>query len=75
MARDPYYNPEGDVDAAIGVSAYEIKSSVDEFRKSVEKIGESSDRLSKRLLVLNFVLAAATLIGAFATVAIFLKSK
>lgn len=59
--------------ADIGTSADEIKQSVDQFRASVEKIGDSSDRLSRRLYWLNLILTFATVVGAIATVALIFK--
>ncbi len=53
--------------ADIQSAASEIRESVDQFRAVAENIGESSDRLSKKLLWLNIVLMCATVIGAVAT--------
>ena len=52
---------------------WKISLSLDEFRKSMVTIGESSDQLSTKVFWLNVVLAVATLIGTVATVTQFLN--
>ncbi len=59
--------------ADIQSSTQEIKQSIDRFKKVAEDIGESSDRLSKKLFWLNVVLAAGTIVGAVATAIIAFK--
>lgn len=53
--------------AIIVKSAADIEAAVENFKVAVEKIGESSDTLSKKLLWLNIVLTVATAVGAVAT--------
>ncbi|HZX11018.1 MAG TPA: hypothetical protein VFG01_08750 [Acidobacteriota bacterium] len=48
------------------LQVYLIKS-IDNLRESTEKSSEKAKDLSKKIFWLNVVLAAATLIGAFAT--------
>ena len=57
----------------ISNSADGITNSVNEFKKSVELIGKSSENLSRKLFWLNVFLAIATLIGAIATACLFFK--
>ena len=59
--------------ADIGTSADKIKKSLDEFRGSVEKVGESSDRLSRRVYWLNIVLTIFTVVSAIAGVVLIFK--
>lgn len=61
--------------ADIQLSTNEIRQSVDNFRKSAENIGKSSDQLSRKLLWLNIILTAATVVGAVATAVVVFKNK
>jgi len=59
--------------ADIESAAKEVKDSIEQFEDTVRGIGESSDRLSGKLLWLNVVLTIATIIGAIATAMIAFK--
>src|SRR3989344_4735126 len=48
-------------------SSQKIEGSVDSLGNIVEKMGKSSDKLSSKLLWLNVVLTAATIVGSIAT--------
>lgn len=51
----------------------EVKASIVEFNKTVDNMRVSSDQLSAKLLWLNIVLTAATVIGTFFGVLSFFK--
>lgn len=55
------------LNSVVNKSEKDLEESIRDFKNTVEKIGESSDRLSGKLLWLNIILTIATVIASLAS--------